>query len=94
VAAQEEIISPLELTLELAGGTDVPSKATVAEVLKSYRLKCATPSTAHVLETEQVDSFLAAIQTVELDKAKLDAAYNAVADFRKAQAGYLKKAAD
>jgi CRISPR type I-D-associated protein Csc2 len=94
VAAQEEIISPLELTLELAEVTDLPSKAKVAEVLNNYRQKCATPSTAHVLEVAQVASFLAAIQTVELDKARLDAAYGAVTDFRRAQAGYLKKAAD
>jgi CRISPR type I-D-associated protein Csc2 len=94
VAAQEEIISPLELTLELAGGAGVPSKATVAEVLKGYRQKCATPTSAHVLEAAQVDTFLAAIQAVEMDKPNLDVAYSAVAEFRKAQAVYLKKAAD
>ncbi len=94
VAAQEEIISPLELTLELAGGAGVPSKETVARVLKSYRQKCATPASARVLEPVQLDSFLAAIQAVEMSKTNLDAAYGAVAEFRKAQAGYLKKAAD
>jgi CRISPR type I-D-associated protein Csc2 len=93
VAAQEEIISPLELTLELAGDA-LPTKATVAEKLKEYRQRCATPSSARVLEPAQLDSLLSAIQAIEMGKANLETAYGAVVEFRKAQAGYLKKAAD
>lgn len=92
VAAHEEIVSPLELTLALADGGALPSVARAGGVLADYKGKCGTPAAAHVLSDTEVGGLLDAVQKVELTKERLDAAYGAADEFRKSQGGYLKKA--
>jgi CRISPR type I-D-associated protein Csc2 len=91
VAAHEEILSPLELTLELAGNDALPSATQVNGVLNSYRAKCATPGSAHVLAETEVAMLLDAVQKVDLTKQRLDQAYGAASAFRKHQTQYSKK---
>lgn len=92
VAAHEEIVSPLELTLALADGGKLPSTTRVGAVLSDYKEKCATPAAAHVLSDAEVGMLLDAVQKVELTAERLQRAYKTAAEFRKSQDGYLKKA--
>jgi len=90
VAAHEEVISPLELTVALAG-TVTPSASDVIEKLDDYKNQCATPAAAHVLTKQELDALLEAVQKVSVSKELLDAAYVTAKAFRKKQDGYLKK---
>jgi CRISPR type I-D-associated protein Csc2 len=93
-AAHEEVISPLELTLALAGGGAMPSAAAVTKVLAEYKAKCATPAAAHVLTDTELGILLDAVQKVEPTRQHLDAAYGTGTEFRKSQANYMRKAKD
>jgi CRISPR type I-D-associated protein Csc2 len=90
VAAQEEILSPLELTLRL-GGEKATTPATVQPILMDYGKQCGTPKKAHVLASDELAKLVQAVQDVEMTKDHLDAAYKAAEAFRGEQGKYLKK---
>lgn len=91
VAAQEEILSPLELTLALGNGEATVSSR-VHAVLEDYRRRCATPAAAQVLGVEDLARLLDATQQVVFDKKRLDAIYDTAEEFRERQKTYTKKA--
>jgi CRISPR type I-D-associated protein Csc2 len=91
VAAYEEVLSPLELTLALSAGPS-PSPETVKTALDEFATRCGTPGKAKVLPSAELDGLVKAVQDKEVDKALLDGAYEAAGTFRKAQADYVKKA--
>jgi CRISPR type I-D-associated protein Csc2 len=91
VAAQEEVISPLELALELADLNELPAKANVVGVLGRFVTKCATPAAAKVLTEAQLNKLLGEVQKVQFDKATLENAYKAADEFRRSQDAYLPK---
>lgn len=93
VAAQEEILSPLELTLGLASADRVDSSG-VRTLLESYQKQCGTPAKAHVLTVEELKRVLEATQAIEFDKEKISAIYETAKDFRRKQDRYAKKAKD
>ena len=91
VAAHEEIVSPLELTLKLCESTSTPSAVGVESILEHYKSRCGTPAKAHVLTPADLTRLLDAVQAVEMTSANLDAAYDAASAFRADQATYMVK---
>lgn len=91
VAAQEEILSPLELTLALGDG-DRTDPSRVHAVLEDYRMRCGTPGAAHVLQPQDLTKVLEATQQVVFDKARLRGFYETAEKFRERQKSYTKKA--
>lgn len=93
VAAQEEILSPLELTIALAGGEAV-NASKVHSVLEEYRNQCSTPDAAGVLTVDEISKVLEATQKVVFKKDALASIYETAKAFRKSQESYMKKASD
>lgn len=87
VAGWEEIITPLELTLELydhhKDGLD--PQATVVLLEEKYRTLAGNPDRVMVLTPGEVDNLVEQCAEAPLDKAFLDKAYSDVAEYRMAQ---------
>ncbi len=86
VAGWEEIITPLELTLELYDrqGDGITPKA-VTELLESYREIAAHKSKVQVLSAEETEVVVAAVGQFELDKEFLEATYQEAEAYRNDQ---------
>jgi CRISPR type I-D-associated protein Csc2 len=83
-AGWEEIISPLELTLELYkvyADNKAIDGAAVRSILNSYKQKSAFVNRVAVLNTEQVSNICRAIQEFELTEEFLNEAYQDVETF-------------
>lgn len=91
VAAQEEVMSPLELTLELAALQTSATPASVEPILSNYVKQCGTPAKARVFTAAEIGNVIEAVQSVEMTKQNLDIAYNTAKAFRDEQATYLTK---
>jgi CRISPR type I-D-associated protein Csc2 len=92
VAAHEEILSPLELTLEIADANDPPSMNVVKSILDRYKERSATPSKVEVLPAETVKALLDGVQKIDMSQKPIfESAYTLARDFRTKQASYLKK---
>lgn len=92
VAAHEEILSPLELTLELADAKELPTMGVVKGILDRYKDRSATPSKVEVVAAETLKALLDGLQKVDMSqKPVLEKAYELAKDFRDKQASYLKK---
>jgi CRISPR type I-D-associated protein Csc2 len=90
VAGTEEIVSPLELTLRLAGVIS-PSAEHVAPILSEYRGHSSTPARVHVASATELSGLLADVQNIDPDENWLKEAYVAAAAFRELQASFLQK---
>lgn len=86
VAGWEEIITPLELTLELYDLKD-GLKPEAAKVLLEgkYKALAGNPEKVSVLAPEEVDLLIKECAETPLDRAFLDKAYGDVAEYRRAQ---------
>jgi CRISPR type I-D-associated protein Csc2 len=85
-AGWEEIITPLELTLELydqKDGLDPSALKTLLE--KKYRALAGNPDRVVVLAPAEVDILVKECAEPPLDRKFLDKAYNDIAEYRKAQ---------
>lgn len=86
VAGWEEIITPLELTLELY---DHQSKGitpeTVVTLLQGYAKGAAHQTKVKVLSAGDVESLVAQVQTFELGQVFLTSVYDAAEAYRKGQ---------
>lgn len=88
VAGWEEVITPLELTLELYDLKDSLDPNTLqALVTGKYKELAANPDKLMVLSPAQVDRLVKDCGAKPLDRAFLDKAYNDVAEYRDAQRG-------
>jgi CRISPR type I-D-associated protein Csc2 len=88
VAGWEEIITPLELTLELydkKGGLDPAAFKVLLE--RRYRALAGNPDRITVLAPNEVDALVKECAEVPLDRNFLDRAYNDIAEYRRAQGG-------
>lgn len=86
VAAWEEIITPLELTLELYDKRNELTAEVSRNLLDSkYRTYAGNPGRVAVLDPAKVDTLIEECAKTELDLAFLDEAYEAVARYRAAQ---------
>ncbi len=96
----EEVITPLEMTLELYARCVEPSEPaqraslsgeTVEAVLKAYTAYAGNPAKVKVFTPQEVDAIVTAAAAVELDKTFLEAAYADVRAYRQVQADAGKK---
>lgn len=91
VAGWEEIITPLELTLELyddcAKNNGAPDAGRLRSALDSkYKSLAGMPDHVVVLEPSDVDKLVMESAETKLDRAFLDRAYDDIAQYRRAQA--------
>lgn len=84
-AGWEEVLTPLEFTLELFDRKDDLSAATVQAIAEAYIPLAGNPKRIKVFTPEEVDAIVQAATAVELDKAFLEASYTDVKDYRQEQ---------
>jgi CRISPR type I-D-associated protein Csc2 len=85
-AGWEEIITPLELTLELYDQKDGLDPAALKTLLETkYKALAGNPDRVIVLGSTDVDALIKACAETPLDRRFLDKAYNDIAEYRKAQ---------
>jgi CRISPR type I-D-associated protein Csc2 len=88
VAGWEEIITPLELTLELYDLRDNLDSAALNALLEGkYKALAGNPDRVMLLSSTEVDAFVKECAEKPLDAEFLDKTYNDVAEYRRAQAG-------
>ncbi len=86
VAGWEEIITPLELTLELYDHKDGLNPEAVKRLLETeYKALAGNPDKVMVLAPEEVDGLIKECAEVKLDKEFLDKAYGDIAEYRTTQ---------
>jgi len=86
VAGWEEIITPLELTLELYDGQSKGvTPQTVATLLQNYAKSAAHRAKVKVLSADKVETLVAAVRTFELNQAFLASTYDAAEAYRRGQ---------
>jgi len=85
-AGWEEIITPLELTLELYDQKEELSAAALGKLLESkYKSSAGNPGEVTLLEPDEIDALVKECAQTELSRSFLDDAYSAVAAYRKLQ---------
>ncbi len=85
-AGWEEIITPLELTLELYDQKDGLDPAGLKTLLeKKYKALAGNPDRVVVLAPAEVDTLVKECAETPLDRKFLDKAYNDIDEYRKAQ---------
>ena len=86
VAGWEEIITPLEFTLELYDRQNKGiTPKTVAALLQDYAQGAAHQAKVKVLSAAETESLVAQVQTFELERAFLSSVYDAAEAYRKGQ---------
>ncbi|MBM4466971.1 MAG: type I-D CRISPR-associated protein Cas7/Csc2 [Chloroflexi bacterium] len=86
VAGWEEVITSLELTLELVDNLANPTPETVQQITKEkYKPMAGNPQHIIVLEVAEVEALVKACAETDLDKAFLEAAYQDIASYRAEQ---------
>lgn len=87
VAGWEEIITPLELTLELYDlGEAITQESLKVLLEEKYKGLAGNPDRIVLLDPTQVDNLVKECADTKLDKAFLQKAYKDIDDYRKAQA--------
>jgi len=85
-AGWEEIITPLELTLELYDQKDGLNPGALKGLLEGkYRALAGNPERVTILIPAEVDALVKGCAEAPLDRAFLDKAYNDIAGYRRAQ---------
>lgn len=86
VAGWEEVITSLELTLELADQLDALNAETVSRIIREkYSLMAGNPQHVVVLDSGEIEALLTACATTDLDRPFLEAAYEDINCYRKEQ---------
>lgn len=91
VGGWEEVITPLELTLELYDQRTNLSGNTVKTIAEKYKPLAGNPHSVTLLTPEQVDGVVKEASETKLDEKFLKAAYDDVTQYREAQAGTKKR---
>ncbi len=100
VGGWEEVITPLELTLELYARCVAPAapeqraaldSVTVADILQAYTAYAGNPAKITVFTPTEVEALVAAAAAEALDKPFLQATYTDVRAYRQVQADANKK---
>lgn len=85
-AGWEEIITPLELALELYDQKDNLDPAAIKTLLETkYKALAGNPDRIMVLTPGEVDALVKECAEIPLDRNFLDKAYNDIAEYRQAQ---------
>jgi CRISPR type I-D-associated protein Csc2 len=86
VAGWEELITSLELTLELADESKAMTPEVLRETLENkYKPMAGNPKEVDILDPTEVEALVAACAQTDLDKAFLEKAYQDIADYRNEQ---------
>jgi CRISPR type I-D-associated protein Csc2 len=85
VAGWEEVITPLEFTLELYDRKDKISGETVKAIAEAYKPLAGNPARVVVFTPEQVDAIVKAAADTALDKTFLQASYDDIKKYREEQ---------
>ena len=85
VAGWEEVLTPLEFTLELFDRKDHLSEATVQAIAQAYVPLAGNPQRVTVFTPEQVEAIVKEATAVELGRAFLEASYADVKAYRAVQ---------
>lgn len=85
-AGWEEILTPLELTLELAGEDSI-NETSVEKILTNYKKVAANPDKVIIIPAGKVTEIAAEISGITLERALLDEAYDQAKEFRTMQGG-------
>lgn len=86
VAGWEEIVTPLELTLELYDRKDALDPSALKKTLDDkYKPLAGNPDRVNILEPADVDALVKECADTALDRKFLDKAYGDIVDYRKAQ---------
>jgi len=86
IAGWEEVITSLELALELADHLDALNAETIKQIIeKKYKPMAGNPKQIIVLDPTEVDALVKACAETDLDKAFLEAAYQDIASYRAEQ---------
>lgn len=86
VAGWEEVLTPLEFTLELYDRKNDISGATVQAIAEAYKPLAGNPARVQVFAPEQVEALVKAAADTALDKAFLRASYEDIKEYRREQA--------
>jgi CRISPR-associated protein Csc2 len=87
VAGWEELITPLEFTLELYDQKEQLDTEAMRSVLEQkYKALAGNPERIRVLSAADVEAVVHECAQTPLDKTFLDKAYNDIAEYRRAQA--------
>jgi len=84
-AGWEEVLTPLEFTLELFDRKEDISGATVQAIAKAYVALAGNPARVQVFASEQVEAIVKAAADMPLDKAFLQTSYDDIKEYRKEQ---------
>lgn len=85
IGGWEEVITPLELTLELYDQRDKLSGDTFKAIAGKYKPLTGNPDHVTIFEPDQVDGFVKAVAETPLDKPILERAYDDVKSYVEAQ---------
>jgi CRISPR-associated protein Csc2 len=83
VVGLEEVITPLEYSLELAAGFGDDLASKTHEVLEKYKELCGSRGDVVVLTPEQTETLVGQIQDLPLDNGLVDSMYKQVDGFLK-----------
>jgi hypothetical protein len=87
VAGWEELITPLELTLELYDRKDDLDAGALSNLIDSkYKSLAGNPGQVKVLTADEVDALVTECAQTPLDRSFLDTAYDHITAYRSAQA--------
>ncbi len=85
-AGWEEIITPLELTLELYEKSAKPDPAALKALIEEkYKALAGNPDRITVLEPAEVDGLVTECADTSLDRSFLDKAYSDIVEYRRSQ---------
>jgi CRISPR type I-D-associated protein Csc2 len=88
VAGWEEIITPLELTMELYDKKDNLTPSAVKTLLDDkYKSIAGNPNKVTVLDSNDMEALVKECADQPLDRSFLDKTYNDIAQYRRAQGG-------
>jgi CRISPR type I-D-associated protein Csc2 len=91
VGGWEEVLTPLEFTLELYDQRANINGETVKAIVEKYKPLSGNPDKVTVFTSAQVDSLVKEAADTKLAKKFLEEAYADVAQYREAQSGSKKK---
>lgn len=86
-AGWEEILTPLELTLELYDQKESISSEIITGILNQYKNLAGNPDRVVVFNPEETQGLIKACADVPLDKVFIESAFEDIENYRKSQAG-------
>jgi hypothetical protein len=90
VSGWEEVITPLELTLELYDQRDNISRDSVKKIVEKYKPLAGNPKKIKVFTPTEVDAMVNEAAETKLNKKFLESAYKDIEQYREAQKGKKK----